>query len=78
MQELELLGVPDSRDAATPRKKQALPRPVEIEKPAGCSGAKLTADSIDTPFHYITNYLLEQYLLKVKGCNVFLYDTVSG
>ena len=51
LQELELLGVPDSRDAATPRKKQALPRPVEIEKPAGCSGAKLAADSIDTPLH---------------------------
>ena len=46
-----------------PAKKQALPRPVEIDKPAGRSGAKLTADSIDTPF----NYARDWWCLKVKG-----------
>ena len=40
---------------APPRKKQALPRPprpAKLTKSAGHSGAKLTADSIDTPFYY--------------------------
>ena len=30
----------------------APPRPAKLTKSAGRSGAKLTADSIDTPFHY--------------------------
>ena len=30
----------------------ALRRPTKLTKSAGLSGAKLTADSIDTPFHY--------------------------
>ena len=30
----------------------APPRPAKLTKSAGSSGAKLTADSIDTPFHY--------------------------
>ena len=52
---------PAEKHAATPRKKQALPRPVEIEKPAGCSGAKLAADSIDDWYTFKpTNYALEE------------------
>ena len=43
---------PRKNGAAPPRKKQALPRPAKLTKSAGRSGAKLTADSIDTPFHY--------------------------
>ena len=36
-----------------PAEKQAAPpRPAKLAKSAGRSGAKLTADSIDTPFHY--------------------------
>ena len=36
---------------AQPREKQAMPRPAKFTKSAVRSGAKLTADSIDTPFH---------------------------
>ena len=43
---------PQKTGLAPPRKKQALPRPAKLMKSAGRSGAKLTADSIDTPFHY--------------------------
>ena len=43
---------PAEKQAAPPRKKQALPRPAKLTKSAGRSGAKLTADSIDTPFYY--------------------------
>ena len=43
---------PAEKQAAPPREKQALPRPAKLTKSAGRSGAKLTADSIDTPFHY--------------------------
>ena len=34
-------------------------RPVKFTKPAGRSGAKLTADSIDTPFHYAQKWCLK-------------------
>ena len=35
------------------QEKQAVPpRPTKLLKSVGRSGAKLTADSIDTPFHY--------------------------
>ena len=65
---------------------------MEIDKPAGRIGAKLTADSIDDPFQYTQklhhrggnsricfhltlcancDFLL--YLLKVRGCNAFLF-----
>ena len=37
---------------ALPREKQSLPRPAKLTKSTGRSGAKLTTDSIDTPFHY--------------------------
>ena len=48
------------RDACpAPGKKQALPRPAKLTKSAGRSGAKLTADSIDTPFHYARKWCLK-------------------
>ena len=43
---------PAEKQAAPPREKQALPRPAKLTNLAGRSGAKLTADSIDTPFYY--------------------------
>ena len=45
---------------ALPRKKQASPHPVKLTKPAGRSGAKLTADSINGFFFKPTNYALEE------------------
>ena len=48
---------PAEKQAAPPRpapQKAGLapPRPAKLTKSAGRSGAKLTADSIDTPFYY--------------------------
>ena len=40
------------RDGRPAPRKNRLPRPAKLTKSAGRSGAKLTADSIDTPFHY--------------------------
>ena len=49
-----------------PAEKQAAPpRPAKLTKSAGRSGAKLTSDSIDTPFHYDRDW----WCLKVKGRN---------
>ena len=42
---------PAEKQAAPPRKKQALPRPAKLTNPVGRSGAKLTADSINSLFH---------------------------
>ena len=59
--------------SAPPCKKQTLPhppRPVKLTKPAGRSGAKLTADSIDCPFSYA-------YKLCIRGGNsrkIFSFD----
>ena len=76
---------------APPRKKQSLPRPVKLTKPAGRSGAKLTADSTDGPFSLrlleeerVGKYFhltlctdcSQKYLFKVKGYNVFLYKNI--
>ena len=48
---------PAEKQAAPPRPAKsrhcpAPPRPAKLTKSAGRSGAKLTADSIDTPFYY--------------------------
>ena len=48
---------PAEKQAALPRPKKSRPcptppRPANLTKSAERSGAKLTADSIDTPFYY--------------------------
>ena len=82
---------PAEKQVAPPRKKQSLPRPVKLTKPAGRSGAKLTADSTDGPFSLrlleeerVGKYFhltlctdcSQKYLFKVKGYNVFLYKNI--
>ena len=57
---MDALPRPAEKEAAPPRPapqkagfpRPAPPRPAKLTKSAGRSGAKLTADSIDTPFHY--------------------------
>ena len=64
---------------------------VKLTKPAGRSGAKLTADSTDGPFSLrlleeerVGKYFhltlctdcSQKYLFKVKGYNVFLYKNI--
>merc|ERR550532_1025861 len=45
-------GCPAPPRPAKSRPCPAPPRPAKLTKSAGRSGAKLTADSIDTPFYY--------------------------
>ena len=44
---------------APPCEKHAWPAMWKLTKPVGRSGAKLTADSIDTPFHYARKWCLK-------------------
>ena len=84
-------GRPTPTRPAPQKTVLAPPRPVKLTKPAGRSGAKLTADSTDGPFSLrlleeerVGKYFhltlctdcSQKYLFKVKGYNVFLYKNI--
>ena len=54
----------------------APPRPVKLTKPAGRSGAKLTEDSVDGPFHYTGQQNIMHLIIGRKSRKIFSFDFV--
>ena len=58
-----------------PAEKQAAPpRPLKLTKSAGRGGPKLTADSLDNPFHYVTNDALKEERVEESFHFILLTD----